>query len=105
VHHFVNQFVANLEQSQTKAEKKRVLPTEIVKQWIAPPQGVTKVNIAATVSKNTGRGSVAAIARDHIDLFLGASALAFRWLLKPLKRWLAERVSSKPAMFMLAVSG
>jgi hypothetical protein len=49
VHHFVNQFVADLEQSQTKAEKKRVLPTETAKQWIAPPQGVTKVDIDATV--------------------------------------------------------
>jgi ribonuclease HI len=77
VHHFVNQFVADLEQSQIKAEKKKIPPSETVKRWIAPPQGVTKVNVDAAVSKNTGIGSVAAIARDHIGLFLGASALVF----------------------------
>jgi hypothetical protein len=34
-----------------------------------------KINVDAAVRKNIGRGAVAAIARDHEGMFMGASAM------------------------------
>jgi ribonuclease HI len=45
-------------------------------QWIPPPSDMTKVNVDATLSKNTGSCLAAAIARDGEGRFLGASTLA-----------------------------
>jgi ribonuclease HI len=38
---------------------------------------VIKINVDAAVSKNTGRGAVAAVARDHDGMYMGAYALVF----------------------------
>jgi ribonuclease HI len=38
---------------------------------------VTKINVDAAVSKNTGLGTVAAVARDEEGVFCGASAVVF----------------------------
>ena len=45
--------------------------------WIPPPSGRIKINVDAAVGKNTGRGSVAAVARDEMGVFVGASSLVF----------------------------
>ena len=44
-------------------------------RWIPPPAGAMKLNVDAAVSKNAGRASAAAVARDANGLFLGASAV------------------------------
>jgi hypothetical protein len=36
-----------------------------------------KINVDAAVGKNTGRGSIAAVARDDHDRFQGASSVVF----------------------------
>jgi len=35
----------------------------------APPEGVTKINVDAAISENTGRAVAAAIARDGEGIF------------------------------------
>lgn len=44
-------------------------------RWIPPPVGSMKINVDAAISKNSGVGSMAAVARDSAELFLGASAV------------------------------
>ena len=46
-----------------------------VPRWIPPPGDAMKLNVDAAVSKNAGRASAAAVARDANGLFLGASAV------------------------------
>ncbi|RLM55077.1 hypothetical protein C2845_PM10G12060 [Panicum miliaceum] len=36
--------------------------------WIPPPAGVTKINVDAAISKDSGRGAVAAIAQDEPEM-------------------------------------
>ncbi|KAK1666385.1 hypothetical protein QYE76_054544 [Lolium multiflorum] len=46
-----------------------------VPRWIPPPAGVMKINVDAAVSKNTGLGAVAAVARNAEGVFCGASTV------------------------------
>jgi hypothetical protein len=63
VHQFMESFIADLKQCEEVVKKKRVAtPGQSIGRWIPPPQGMTKVNVDAVVSKNTGRGTVAVIA-------------------------------------------
>jgi hypothetical protein len=39
--------------------------------WIPPPAGVTKINVDAAVGKNSGHGTVAAVARSDSGVFQG----------------------------------
>jgi hypothetical protein len=44
---------------------------------------VTKVNVDAAISKNMGRASVVAIARDQTGNFLGASSVVLDGITNP----------------------
>lgn len=81
MHHFVESFVADLKQAgDSKRSSSSRTPTPAgacPPRWIPPPAGVVKVNVDAAVSKNTGCGSVAAVARSDQGEFLGASARVF----------------------------
>jgi hypothetical protein len=78
VHAFVNQFIVDLAQVRSPSSKQAAPGvSEPGPVWIPPPTGVLKINVDAAVSKNTGRGAVVAIARDHEGMFMGASALVF----------------------------
>lgn len=44
---------------------------------------MTKVNVDAAISKNMGRASVVAIARDQTDNFLGASSVVLDGITNP----------------------
>jgi hypothetical protein len=44
-------------------------------RWIPPPSGVSKLNVDAALSKNSRKDSVAAVARDGVEKFLGASSV------------------------------
>ena len=52
-------------------------------RWIPPPAGAMKLNVDAAVSKNAGRASAAAVARDANGLFLGASAVVVTGMTNP----------------------
>ena len=47
-------------------------------RWIPPPRGVMEVNVDAALSKNSNKAAMAAVARDDVGNFLGASALLSR---------------------------
>lgn len=49
-------------------------------RWIPPPLGLVKINIDVATSKNSSKAVVAAIARDAVGNFLGASALVIHGL-------------------------
>jgi len=54
-------------------------PKQHVPAWIAPPESITKINVDAAISKNTGRAVAAAIARDETGIFQGASVLSSQY--------------------------
>jgi hypothetical protein len=60
---FVNNYVCDLLVSKPPRAVKASIQTRHPK-WLPPPAGCTKVNIDAAISKNLGRASVAAVARD-----------------------------------------
>ena len=66
VHHFVESFIGELVliKDTKKPAPATALSTD-VQAWIPPPRGWTKINVDAAVGKNTGRGTVAAVARDE----------------------------------------
>jgi hypothetical protein len=74
---FINRFIDDLEVLKSPAAPKKGC-TVPAPRWIAPPDGVTKINVDATLSRNTRLARVAAIARDETCLFMGASALIIR---------------------------
>jgi ribonuclease HI len=57
--------------------KPRVAAEQRVPSWIPPPQGTTKINVDMAMGKNTGQGSIAAVARDDTGLYLGVSVVVF----------------------------
>lgn len=52
-------------------------------RWIPLPAGAMKLNVDAAVSKNVGRASAVAIARDANVLFMGASAVVMTGMTDP----------------------
>jgi ribonuclease HI len=73
---FVERFISELgmiKKPVREQNRQRSRPTTRP-QWIPPPSDMTKVNVDATLSKNSGICSVTAIARDGEGHFLGASA-------------------------------
>ena len=81
-HCFVSKFVSELQ--ATKATKvDRVAGHGIPPRWIPPPVGLAKINVDATLSKNTGVVSASAVARDSTGNFLGASALVWEGIADP----------------------
>jgi hypothetical protein len=79
VHHFVENFIVDLKQGEVKARGKMTPPADArTKRWTPPRASVVKINVDAAVSKNTGCGSVAAVARDEHGRFRGAFARVFR---------------------------
>jgi hypothetical protein len=79
VHMFVQNFVSDLNLSEQ--EKKKQAPAMHVptnEGWILPPSGMAKINIDPAVGKNSIRGAAAAVARNELGEFLGASATIFK---------------------------
>ncbi|XP_071677586.1 uncharacterized protein [Lolium perenne] len=77
VHLFVEKFIEDLNQSEEGRRRQPVVAHAAAPAWIPPPQGMLKINVDAGVGKNSGRGTVAAVARDSNGLFQGASAVVY----------------------------
>jgi hypothetical protein len=54
-----------------------------VRQWIAPPPGVAKINVVAAVKKTLNLGAIAAVCRSTEGRFLGASVLVIPGMFDP----------------------
>jgi hypothetical protein len=52
-------------------------------QWLAPPEGVMKINMDASVSKNLKVASVADVVHDTTGSFLGALTMVLEGILDP----------------------
>src|SRR6185312_11339021 len=55
----------------------------IAPRWIPPPQGMMKISVDASLSKNSSMVAVAAVARDEAGIFQGASALVVTGVSSP----------------------
>jgi hypothetical protein len=69
-----------------EGQVKPVCPQWVIQhrqQWIPPLEGVVKINVDATLSKNDQIASAAAIARDEIDRFMGVFSLVLKGVLDP----------------------
>ena len=51
--------------------------------WLAPPEGLAKVNVDAAVSVEGSFGAVVAVCQDQRGKFLGASAVIFKHIIDP----------------------
>jgi hypothetical protein len=81
-HYFVERFLNDLnifyhERIVTRTSK------VVGPKWIAPPDGLSKINVDATVSKNSGQGALAAVARSTEGVFLGASVVVVQGISDP----------------------
>ena len=86
-HSFIERFIADLETAMPTVERKGdagagCAPAAAPK-WIPPPQGLMKVNVDATLSKNSDIVAMAAVARDGAGAFMGASALVMKGISDP----------------------
>jgi hypothetical protein len=78
VDYFVENFITDLKVvTDMKKKSLGASSTQRQPERIPPAAGVTKINLDAAVSKNNGRGSVAAVARDEAGRLRGASAIVF----------------------------
>jgi hypothetical protein len=68
---FVNRFLADLEGCGRPVK------------WTAPPEGVTKINVDATVAKTACKGAIGVVCRSRDGTYLGASAMVFDGLTHP----------------------
>jgi hypothetical protein len=74
----VERFISDLKQVEEQGRKKQGgASATIAPRWVPPPPGVIKINVDAAVGKNSGCGTVAAVARSDGGAFLGASTRIF----------------------------
>lgn len=52
-------------------------------RWLAPPDGIAKINVDGAVARNRHGGTVAAVCRDHAGLYLDSSAVVYRGINDP----------------------
>jgi hypothetical protein len=52
-------------------------------KWIAPPEGLTKINVDATFAKTTCKGAIGIVCRSRDGTYMGVSAVVFDGLTHP----------------------
>jgi hypothetical protein len=81
---FVNRFLEDLGASKEKVGVSGGRAKEkLAKRWIAPPEGKTKINVAAAVAKSIPKGAVGVVCRSPDGAFIGASAVVFDGVTHP----------------------
>ncbi|KAI5003835.1 hypothetical protein ZWY2020_030995 [Hordeum vulgare] len=76
---FVQFYISGLVQIAKPVRSIRPATSRIAtQQWLAPPEGVVKINVDGAVARNIHGGAVAAVCRDHSGMYLGASAVVYR---------------------------
>jgi len=81
-HQFVSNFVANLELVKPQGRAWPEAHGSPVR-WIPPPIGLMKINVDTALAKSLGVVAAAAVARNAVGKFLGASAVVMEGLLEP----------------------
>jgi hypothetical protein len=81
---FVSRFLEDLgEVKNTCGSVQPKEPKQVQKKWIAPPAGITKINVDAAVAKSVAKGAVGVVCRSADGVFLGASAVVFDGITHP----------------------
>jgi ribonuclease HI len=74
----------DLDQSGAKKQVTvKATTVNLAPRWIPPPAGTIKINVDAAVSKGSGCGSIAAVARPEDGLYLGASTVVLAGKTEP----------------------
>ena len=81
IHSFVTSYIAELRALQQPGGVGRGVAQRRPNHWLAPPEGLSKVNVDAAVGRVNG--AVAAVCRDREGVFMGASAVVFPHLSDP----------------------
>ncbi|GJN39670.1 hypothetical protein PR202_gb28803 [Eleusine coracana subsp. coracana] len=77
-HYFVENFIAELRSLKPPPTETQQGPRNQSPRWIAPPEGMVKLNVEAALSKNRDMAAVSAVARDTGGLFMGASVVVIQ---------------------------
>ena len=83
VHAFIQSYINELKVVQTGTARPPGAPVQRPMGWIAPPAGLTKINVDAAVGRGRRHGAVAAISRDNTGQFLGASVVVYGGISDP----------------------
>ena len=78
---FVKSYIAELKAIQTPTAVGVRAPQARGNRWIAPPQGLVKINVDAAVSR--GVGTATAVCRDGSGAYLGSFVFVIRGLTGP----------------------
>ncbi|XP_073363196.1 uncharacterized protein [Aegilops tauschii subsp. strangulata] len=76
-HQFINAYLGDLQDIAAPGRNATVQPILRPTQWQRPPASLAKINVDAA-TKGGRRGAVAALCRDHVGNFLGASVVSFK---------------------------
>jgi ribonuclease HI len=82
-HSFIEAFIKDLGESETKKEKVSGGAQATVPRWLSPPVGQYKINTDGAVAKTRCRGSVSAVCWSPEGAFLGASAVVYDGITDP----------------------
>jgi hypothetical protein len=82
---FVDRYIEELEflKKQQPKEKSALGQGQSMPRWIPPLEGMTKINVDASISKNMKVASDIAIARDVTEQFVEASAMVVEGISGP----------------------
>jgi hypothetical protein len=81
---FVSRFLEDLGEVKNTCDSVQPKePKQVQKKWIAPPAGITKINVDAAVAKSVAKGAVGVVCRSADGVFLGASAVVFDGITHP----------------------
>ena len=75
-------FICELEMIKPSTKQQQVVGNP-APRWIKPPRRFAIVNVDAAISKNSSNASAAAMAKDEVGNFLGASALVLEGCVDP----------------------
>lgn len=83
-HCFINSFLCEIHILEKPASTSTRSAHPRPNHWLAPPNGLCKINVDATLTRNRSIGAVGAVCRDHLEDFLGASTIVFVWMEDPI---------------------
>lgn len=77
-HYFIERFITDLEMLKPIPKMEQQPGQVQIPKWIPPPSSFVKINVDATMSKNSNTAVMAGVALDAVGNFLGASAVVLK---------------------------
>lgn len=82
-HLFINLFLLKLQMLEKHVTTVTRAAPSRPNHWLAPPDGLSKINVDATLTRNESIGAVGEVCRDHHGAYMGASAIVFLGISDP----------------------